>query len=98
MLKWSLRSGALLLTVNGVPREFGLEPGAVLTAFVAELGFRPDRVALEQNGAIVPRTRWPETEVREGDRLEVVHFVGGGTAAPGCDPVSSCNSFSHCRP
>ncbi|MFN2975823.1 sulfur carrier protein ThiS [Terriglobus aquaticus] len=45
---------------------------------VSELGFRPDRVALEQNGSIVPRTRWAEAPVREGDRLEVVHFVGGG--------------------
>jgi sulfur carrier protein len=37
-----------------------------------------DRVAVELNGEIVPRAHWVETIVEEGDRLEVVHFVGGG--------------------
>ncbi len=89
----------MLLTINGSSRNLeGLQPGATLAALVAELGFRPDRVALEQNGAIVPRSRWPETELREADRIEVVQFVGGG--APGPEPgVISCSSrCSHCRP
>ena len=87
----------MLLTVNGVSREFEkLQPGATITALIAELGFRQDRVALEQNGAIVPRTRWAETEVRESDRIEVVHFVGGGTPVPEVERVISRSSRSHC--
>lgn len=39
---------------------------------------KADRVAVELNRDIVPRDRWPETRLNEGDRLEVVHFVGGG--------------------
>lgn len=87
------------LTVNGVVRDFSeLQTGAAVSALVAQLGFRPDRVALEQNGQLVPRTRWDETEVREADRIEVVHFVGGGTAAGELAPVSSRSSCSHCWP
>ena len=49
-----------------------------LTALVATLGMKPDRVAVELNRNIVPRDRWAETHIKEGDRLEIVHFVGGG--------------------
>ena len=41
---------------------------------------KADRVAVELNRDIVPRDRWAETTLNEGDRLEVVHFVGGGSA------------------
>jgi sulfur carrier protein len=40
---------------------------------------KADRVAVELNRDIVPRDRWPETNLKDGDRLEVVHFVGGGS-------------------
>jgi len=43
---------------------------------------KPDRVAIELNREIVPREQWPETPLHDGDRLEIVHFVGGGS---GCD-------------
>ena len=49
-----------------------------LAALVDVLGMKPDRVAVELNRDIVPRDRWPETQLNDGDRLEVVHFVGGG--------------------
>ena len=39
---------------------------------------KADRVAVELNRDIVPRDRWAETALNEGDRLEIVHFVGGG--------------------
>jgi len=39
---------------------------------------KSDRVAIELNRDIVPRDRWPDTNLQEGDKLEVVHFVGGG--------------------
>jgi sulfur carrier protein len=45
---------------------------------------KADRVAVELNRDIVPRDRWTQTALAEGDRLEIVHFVGGGL-----DPDSS---------
>jgi thiamine biosynthesis protein ThiS len=49
-----------------------------LDLVVAELELRADRIALELNGEIVPRTAWANTPIQTGDRLEIVHFVGGG--------------------
>jgi sulfur carrier protein len=67
------------LHINGEDREFG-NAGAPFTLFalVEILGMKPDRVAVELNREIVPRDRWAETRLNEGDQLEVVHFVGGG--------------------
>ncbi len=64
------------LIINGEERSFG--ELASLAALVEELGIKGDRVAVELNREIVPRPRWPETPLRTGDRLEIVHFVGGG--------------------
>ena len=50
----------------------------LVDALVEQLGMKADRVAVELNREIVPRERWPETALRDGDRLEIVHFVGGG--------------------
>jgi len=72
---------ALQITINGVGREFAeLAEGASLAELVAVLGLKADRVAIERNGEIAPRDRWKEVRLEPGDRLEVVHFVGGGTA------------------
>ena len=49
-----------------------------LTELIAQLGMKGDRVAVELNRAIVPRGEWPNTQLHAGDRLEIVHFVGGG--------------------
>jgi thiamine biosynthesis protein ThiS len=65
------------LQVNG--EEHSFSGGLTLTALLEQLGMRADRVAVELNRAIVARDRWPATELREGDRLEIVHFVGGGS-------------------
>jgi thiamine biosynthesis protein ThiS len=71
------------LQINGEARTF---PNATtpftLSALVASLGLKPDRVAVELNRQIVQRERWSETLLREGDRLEIVQFVGGGRAEP----------------
>jgi sulfur carrier protein len=65
--------------LNGQSREFPqLGAGAHLQDLVAELGLKGDRVAIEHNGNIVPRAEWSNTVLTEGDRLEIVHFVGGG--------------------
>ncbi|HEY4765241.1 MAG TPA: sulfur carrier protein ThiS [Candidatus Sulfotelmatobacter sp.] len=69
------------LQINGDERDFSDVPASLtLAALVAILGMKPDRVAVELNRDIVPRDRWAATLLKEGDRLEVVHFVGGGAA------------------
>jgi thiamine biosynthesis protein ThiS len=71
----------MTLHINGNEREFSAAEPFTLTALVDSLQMKPDRVAVELNREIVPRDRWPETQLHEGDSLEIVHFVGGGTAA-----------------
>jgi thiamine biosynthesis protein ThiS len=67
----------MLLIINGEERTFGDLPN--VAALVDELGIKSDRVAVELNRDIVPRARWTDTPLKSGDRLEVVHFVGGGS-------------------
>jgi thiamine biosynthesis protein ThiS len=68
---------SMTLTVNGAPRE--CSPGLTLAALVEELGMRGDRLAIELNRDIVSRARWSQTILNDGDQLEIVHFVGGGS-------------------
>lgn len=63
------------LTING---EATASDAATLAALVESLGMKSDRVAIELNREIVPRGQWAETPLKDGDRLEIVHFVGGG--------------------
>jgi sulfur carrier protein len=70
----------LTLILNGQSRTFdALSQPTSLDLVIAELGLQGDRVAVEHNGEIVPRSAWSETATAAGDRLEVVHFVGGGS-------------------
>jgi thiazole synthase len=64
------------VVVNGEPLR--LPAGSSLPDLVSHLGLAPERVAIERNREIVPRSRWPETVLTNGDSLEIVHFVGGG--------------------
>ena len=64
------------LFINGAERDFANL--ATLSSLVEQLGMKPDRVAVELNREIVPRDRWNQTSLSDGDRLEIVHFVGGG--------------------
>ena len=66
----------MFLLLNGEQREF--PDGLTLAALVDLLGMKADRVAVELNLEIVPRTKWQDTNLKSGDRLEIVHFVGGG--------------------
>ena len=67
------------LRINGEERDFGGSPAPLtLAALVELLGMKADRVAVELNLDIVPRGQWAATSLNEGDRLEIVHFVGGG--------------------
>jgi len=75
---------SLNLHLNGQERYFaGLEQGSPLSALVQELGLKPDRVAIERNGEIAARNQWDATPLHDGDKLELVHFVGGGSFAQG---------------
>jgi sulfur carrier protein len=69
----------LQLTINGLDRTFdSLAAGSTVADVVVELGLQADRVAVERNGEIAPRASWGTARLNLGDRLEVVHFVGGG--------------------
>jgi sulfur carrier protein len=81
------------VVLNGQPRSFAtLSEAPSLDQLVSELGLKGDRVAVEHNGAIVPRASWPQTVLSTGDRLEVVHFVGGGCVAGGGSVAISASS------
>jgi len=66
----------MTIVLNGEPKE--CTDGLSLAEFVGTLGLIADRVAVELNRQIAARNRWSETVLHEGDRLEIVHFVGGG--------------------
>lgn len=67
------------IQINGEERDFSADPVPfTLAALIDVLGMKGDRVAVELNRDIVPRDRWADTVLNDGDRLEVVHFVGGG--------------------
>ncbi|MBO9517855.1 MAG: sulfur carrier protein ThiS [Porphyrobacter sp.] len=66
----------LNLTINGEPRR---SAAATIAELVTELGLKPEKVAVEHNGVIAPRSTLGEVALAEGDALEIVHFVGGGS-------------------
>jgi sulfur carrier protein len=69
----------LHIQLNGQSRSIdGLTEPASLDRLINVLGLKADRIAVEHNGQIAPRATWPETVIRSADKLEIVHFVGGG--------------------
>jgi sulfur carrier protein len=66
----------MMVKINGDSRE--VPDGLTVTALLAFLEMRHDRVAIEHNLNILPRALWNETQVRPNDNFEIVHFVGGG--------------------
>ena len=66
----------MTLTINGEARSFaGL---ADVAGLVAALGLDARKVAVERNLEIVPRSAYGKTPLADGDRIEIVHFIGGG--------------------
>ncbi len=55
-----------------------IQPGTTVAALLVEHGWAQRRVAVERNGEIVPNSLHPSTELDAGDKLEVVHAIGGG--------------------
>jgi thiazole synthase/sulfur carrier protein len=64
------------LWVNGEEKSFDQAPH--VAALVSALGLDPRKVAVERNLEIVPRSTYVSTPLAEGDRIEIVHFIGGG--------------------
>lgn len=68
--------GTISITVNGEHRR--VSAGLTIAGLAAELGLAPEKVAVERNLEIVPRSTLGDVTVDDGDSLEIVHFVGGG--------------------
>jgi thiamine biosynthesis protein ThiS len=67
----------MTLTINGEERSF--DSALTLAGLIDRLGMKQDRVAVELNRDIVQRDKWAAKQLSSGDRLEIVHFVGGGS-------------------
>jgi thiazole synthase len=68
--------GTVSITVNGEHRR--VAAGLTIAQLAEELGLVPEKVAVERNLEIVPRSTLAQVVVEDGDELEIVHFVGGG--------------------
>lgn len=66
----------LRVYVNGEPREFS-DPLS-LSQLITQLDLPEARIAVEVNRAVVRRSDWNATQLHDEDRIEIVHFVGGG--------------------
>lgn len=77
MASVSVKNGVKMVKIllNGEEREV---TASNLTALIEDLGLDGRKVAVERNLEIVPRSTYLATPLNEGDRLEIVHFVGGG--------------------
>lgn len=64
------------IIVNGEAKQ--IVPGMTVADLVSQLELTPQRLAIEHNLLILARSLWPETRLSPGDKLEIVHFVGGG--------------------
>lgn len=68
--------GTISIRLNGEHRR--VRQGMTLAELASELGFVPEKVAVERNLEVVPRSTLNDVLVEDGDDLEIVHFVGGG--------------------
>ncbi|MEP6707565.1 MAG: sulfur carrier protein ThiS [Pyrinomonadaceae bacterium] len=64
------------IQVNGQPRE--AEESLNLRDLIESLDLKPEQIAIELNQTVIRRMHWQSTILREDDRVEIVHFVGGG--------------------
>lgn len=71
---------SVTVTINGELRH--LNGALSLSDLLSALGQDPAKVAVERNLEIVPRSRYGDVQVADGDKLEIVHFIGGGNASP----------------
>lgn len=72
----SATASAIRISLNGEERR--VPEAATVAALLEQIGLDRRKVAVERNEAIVPRSAYGETTLGEGDKLEIVHFIGGG--------------------
>jgi thiamine biosynthesis protein ThiS len=71
-------SGSISISLNGEPTTIAGQ--STLEDLVAGLKLVPQRIAIELNREVVKRVLWEKTPLEDGDKVEIVHFVGGGLA------------------
>ncbi|HEY0430285.1 MAG TPA: sulfur carrier protein ThiS [Pyrinomonadaceae bacterium] len=71
----------MLIKINGEPRE--VREGISLPELIAGLSLKAEQVAVELNQSVIRRAAWESTVLQPDDRIEIVHFVGGGCKANG---------------
>ena len=69
-------TSGIQVVINGETRD--VPTGLGVTELLSHLGLPADRVAIERNLEVLPRSKWVGTAVQPGDRFEIVHLVGGG--------------------
>lgn len=86
----------MYVTINGEPKEF--DGPLTVREMLERLDINPEKVALERNLEIVPRSIYGVTVVSDGDQMEIVHFIGGGNqAAPADDTFEIAGTTYHSR-
>ncbi|HEY3102107.1 MAG TPA: sulfur carrier protein ThiS [Pyrinomonadaceae bacterium] len=65
------------IQINGEQREFA-QSSIALSELIEKLSLAPQRIAIEVNRQIIRRDEWESTSIKDGDRVEIVQFVGGG--------------------
>lgn len=65
-----------MITVNGITED--MQDSVPLSVFLEIKGYRTERIAVELNGRIIPKSQYAQTLLHTGDVMEVVSFVGGG--------------------
>jgi len=69
----------LRIQLNGQPQE--VEENLSLSQLIASLDLKPEQIAIELNQKVIRRGEWQDTGLRNDDKIEIVHFVGGGGGA-----------------
>ena len=64
------------IQVNGRPQE--VEENLSLSQLITSLDLKPEQIAIELNQKVIRRGEWQDTGLRDDDKIEIVHFVGGG--------------------
>lgn len=64
-----------MVKINGVDMDIG---GTTLSDYLSAAGYDPRRIAVEKDGAIVPKSQYAEITLKDNDTVEIVSFVGGG--------------------
>lgn len=66
----------IMITING--KNVKLPEGTCVSEYLAENQYQPNRIAIELNGKILPKSLYTSTALKDGDTMEIVSFVGGG--------------------